>query len=50
MKKSPKIDIINSTSFDLQESIRDLTSILKNLQTDVDKIKSALKDKNIITF
>jgi hypothetical protein len=48
MKKLPEIDIIKSVGFDLQESICDLISIIKNLQVDIDNIKSALKDKNIV--
>jgi len=48
MKKLPEIDIIKSVGFDLQESICDLISILKNLQVDMDKIKTILKDKKII--
>jgi hypothetical protein len=48
MKKLSEIDIIKSVGFDLQESVGDLISILKNLQIDIDKIKLVLKDKNII--
>jgi len=48
MKKLSEIDIIKSVGFDLQESVGDLISILKNLQVDIDKIKLVLKDKNII--
>jgi hypothetical protein len=48
MKKLSEIDMIKAVGFDLQESIGDLISILKNLQADMDKIKLVLKDKNII--
>lgn len=44
-KKLSELDMIKAVSFDLQESVKDLFSILENLYTDVDKIKSVLKDK-----
>jgi hypothetical protein len=47
MKKLSEIDVIKAVSFDLQESVKDLFTILENLQTDLDKIKSISKDKNI---
>jgi hypothetical protein len=48
MEKLSEITVIKSVGFDLQESVKDLFSILENLHTDMDKIKSALKDKKII--
>jgi len=47
MKKFSQSDIIQGVCFDLQESIKDLFAILLNLQKDMNKIKSTLKDKNI---
>jgi len=48
MKKLSEIDIIKAVGFDFEESVKDLFCILENLQIDVDKIKSVLKDKKIV--
>jgi hypothetical protein len=48
MKKLSEIDMIKAVGFDLQESIGDFISVIKNLHTDVDKVKAILKEKNII--
>lgn len=48
MKKLSETAMIKAVGFDMQESVRDLFAILVNLQTDTDKIKTALKEKKII--
>jgi len=47
MKKFTEIEAIKAIGFDFQESAKDLFTILENLYTDMEKIKSILKDKNI---
>jgi len=48
MKKSVEIQAIKTVSFDFQESVKDLFTILESLYTDVERIKSVLKAKDII--
>jgi hypothetical protein len=42
------VDRVKAVGFDMEESTKDLFFILENLQADMDKIKTALKNKNII--
>lgn len=48
MKKISEASVINGVSFDMQESVKDLFNILENLYSELNKIKIALKAKNII--
>ena len=48
MKKSIGLETMEDISLTFQVSIKDLFIVLKKLQKDVDIIKIALKNKNII--
>jgi len=48
MKKSIALETLEDISLTFQVSIKDLFTILKKLQNDIDIIKTALKNKNIL--
>jgi hypothetical protein len=43
-----EIDVISCSFFDILESFKDLFFTMEKIRIDLDKVKTALKDKNII--
>lgn len=48
MKKLPKINIIGSIGSDLEDSLRDLITIIEKLREDVDELQDWKKKSSLI--